>query len=96
MIDQNEGLKRELGIADVAINVINIAIASGIFLLPALIAGILGNASIIAYAVCGFMFLLVALCYAEVSSRITHNQIHFYARPFYFVPAIGRNLFFYK
>ena len=71
MADQNEGLKRELGIADVAINVINIAIASGIFLLPALIAGILGNASIVAYAVCGFMFLLVALCYAEVSSRIT-------------------------
>ena len=32
MTDQNEGLKRELGIADVAINVINIAIASGIFL----------------------------------------------------------------
>lgn len=71
MTDENEGLKRELGIADVAINVINIAIASGIFLLPALIAGILGNASIVAYAVCGFMFLLVALCYAEVSSRIT-------------------------
>ncbi len=71
MTDQNEGLKRELGITDVAINVINIAIASGIFLLPALIAGILGNASIVAYAVCGFMFLLVALCYAEVSSRIT-------------------------
>ena len=71
MTDQNEGLKRELGIADVAINVINIAIASGIFLLPALIAGILGNASILAYAFCGFMFLLVALCYAEVSSRIT-------------------------
>ncbi len=71
MNDQTEGLKRELGIADVAINVINIAIASGIFLLPALIAGILGNASIVAYAVCGFMFLLVALCYAEVSSRIT-------------------------
>ena len=71
MTDQNEGLKRELGIVDVAINVINIAIASGIFLLPALIAGILGNASIVAYAVCGFMFLLVALCYAEVSSRIT-------------------------
>ena len=71
MTNQNEGLKRELGIADVAINVINIAIATGIFLLPALIASILGNASIVAYAVCGFMFLLVALCYAEVSSRIT-------------------------
>jgi basic amino acid/polyamine antiporter, APA family len=66
-----EGLKRELGVFDVAINVINISIASGIFLLPALIAGILGNASIIAYGLCGLMFLLVTLCYAEVGSRIT-------------------------
>jgi basic amino acid/polyamine antiporter, APA family len=68
---QNEGLKRELGIWDVATNVINISIASGIFLLPALIAGILGNASIVAYGICGIMVLLIALCYAEVSSRIT-------------------------
>lgn len=36
----NEGLKRELGIIDVATNVVNISIASGIFLLPAIIAGI--------------------------------------------------------
>jgi len=68
---QSEGLKRELGVLDVAINVINISVASGIFLLPALIAGILGNASIVAYILCGCMFFLVALCYAEVSSRIT-------------------------
>lgn len=67
----NEGLKRELGIFDVAINVINISIASGIFLLPAIIAGILGNASILAYVLCGAMFLLVALCYAEAGSRVT-------------------------
>jgi hypothetical protein len=33
---QQEGLKREIGILDVAINVVNISIASGIFLLPAL------------------------------------------------------------
>jgi len=45
--NQPEGLKRELGVLDVAINVINISIASGIFLLSALIAGILGTASIV-------------------------------------------------
>ena len=67
----NGGLKRELGVWDVATNVVNISIASGIFLLPALIAGILGNASIVAYLVCGLMVLLIALCYAEVGSRIT-------------------------
>ena len=69
--NQSEGLKRELGITDVAINVINITVGSGIFLLPAIIAGILGNASIVAYILCGIMFLLVVLCFAEVSSRIT-------------------------
>jgi basic amino acid/polyamine antiporter, APA family len=73
MENQNEGLKRALGVLDVATNVINISIGSGIFLLPALIAGILGNTSIIAYALCGFMFLLVALCYAEVGSRISSS-----------------------
>ena len=67
----NGDLKRELGVWDVATNVVNISIASGIFLLPALIAGLLGNASILAYLVCGLMVLLIALCYAEVGSRIT-------------------------
>lgn len=68
---QSEGLKRELGILDVATNAVNICIASGIFLLPAIIAGILGNMSIVAYILCGIMFLMIALCYAEVGSRIT-------------------------
>ncbi len=67
----SEGLKRELGIADVATNVVNITIGSGIFLMPAIIAGILGNASIVAYVLCGFMFLLVVLCFAEAGSRIS-------------------------
>jgi basic amino acid/polyamine antiporter, APA family len=69
--EQQEGLKREIGILDVAVNVVNISIASGIFLLPAIIAGILGNVSFMAYILCGTMFLLITLCYAEVSSRIT-------------------------
>jgi basic amino acid/polyamine antiporter, APA family len=68
-----ESLKREIGILDVAVNVVNISIASGIFLLPALIAGILGNASFMAYVLCGTLFLLIALCYAEASSRITNT-----------------------
>jgi APA family basic amino acid/polyamine antiporter len=68
---ESEGLKRELGVLDVTTNVLNITIGSGIFLLPAIIAGILGNASIVAYVLCGFMFLLVVLCFAEAGSRIT-------------------------
>jgi basic amino acid/polyamine antiporter, APA family len=68
---QQEELKREIGILDVAVNVVNISIASGIFLLPAIIAGILGNVSFMAYILCGALFLMIALCYAEASSRIT-------------------------
>jgi len=49
----------------------NTTIGIGIFLLPALIAGILGDASIMAYVLCGLMFLMVVLCYAEISSRIS-------------------------
>ena len=67
----SEGLKRELGVVDIAINVVNLTVASGIFLLPAIIAGILGNMSIVAYIICGIMFLMIALCYCEVASRIT-------------------------
>ncbi len=69
---QSEGLKRELGVADVATNVVNITIGSGIFLMPAIIADIVGSASIVAYVLCGFMFLLVVLCFAEAGSRISN------------------------
>lgn len=68
---QGKGLKREIGVWGVFINVINNTIGSGIFLLPAIVAGVLGNASIIAYIACGSLFLLVMLCYAEISSQVT-------------------------
>ena len=68
-----EGLKREINTLDVTTNVVNITIASGIFLLPALIAGILGNSSLYAYFLCGIVFLLEVLCYAEMSSRYSSS-----------------------
>ncbi len=66
-----EGLKREIGVWGVFINVINNTVGSGIFLLPAIIAGALGNTSIFAYIACGLLFLLVMLCYAEISNQVT-------------------------
>jgi len=66
-----EGLKREIGVWGIFLNVINNTIGSGIFLLPAIIAGFLGNAGVIAYIACGILFLLVMLCYAEISSQVT-------------------------
>jgi len=68
---QDEGLKRVVGVSGVFFNVINNTIGSGIFLLPAIVAGITGNASILAYIGCGLLFLLVMLCYAEISSQVT-------------------------
>ena len=68
---QNEGLKREIGLAGLFLSVINNTIGSAIFLLPAIVASIPGTASILAYIVCGFLFLLLMLCYAEISSQIT-------------------------
>ena len=62
--EKSEGLKREIGVPGIFINVINNTIGSGIYLLPAVVAATLGNASIIAYVTCGLLFLLVMLCYA--------------------------------
>ncbi len=67
----NGQLKKTVGIPGVIANVLNICIGSGAFLFPALLYGIMGNASIIAYVLCGFLFLMVVLCYMEISSRIT-------------------------
>ena len=64
-------LKRELGVFDIAVNMINITVGSGIFLLPALVAVILGNSSLIAYIICGILYLMITICYAEMSSRFT-------------------------
>ena len=52
-------------------NIINIVIGAGIFVLPAIVAAGLGSASIFAYLFCGFLIILMMLCYAEVGSKIT-------------------------
>ena len=64
------GLKRELDISDVVANVLGISIGSGIFLLPAIVYGILSHGSILAYIFCGLIFLSIGLCFGELSSRI--------------------------
>jgi len=69
----DEGLKRGIGMWGLSANIINIIIGSGIFVLPAIIAGILGAASIIAYVFCGFLMLLIMLCYAEAGSKTTKS-----------------------
>ncbi len=70
-IKSAEGLKREIGIWGIFLNVVNNTVGSGIFLLPAIVAGFLGSAGILVYVACGILFLLVMLCYAEISSQVT-------------------------
>lgn len=69
----DEGLKREIGIWGLSANMVNIIIGSGIFVLPAIVAGILGPTSIIAYAFCGILMMLIMLCFAEVGSKVTKS-----------------------
>ena len=42
-------------------------------MLPGIVAGQLGPAALVAYAVCGLAMLLVVLCYAEAGSRVASS-----------------------
>lgn len=73
MKQQDEGLKRTVGTLGLSANIINIIIGSGIFVLPAIVAGFLGASSIIAYLFCGFLMAMVMLCFAEAGSKVTNT-----------------------
>src|SRR5262245_64631491 len=62
-------LWRELGKWDLTAIGINQVIGSGVFILPSLVAAQLGTWSPLALLATGFASLLVALCFAELSSR---------------------------
>ena len=66
-----EGLRREIGVWGLAANTLNRTIGAGIFVLPALVANILGEASILAYLFCGLLMMIIMLCFSEVGSQIT-------------------------
>jgi basic amino acid/polyamine antiporter, APA family len=69
----HEGLKREIGVLGLAANTLNRTVGAGIFVLPALVANILGETSIIAYLLCGFLMMLIMLCFSEIGSQITET-----------------------
>lgn len=68
---EKENLKREIGVRSLTLAIINATVGSGIFLLPAIVAENLGPSAIIAYLVCGVLIFLVALCFAELGSRVS-------------------------
>ena len=58
-MNENEGLKREIGVWGLASNSINIIIGAGIFILPVIVAEKLGAGSIWAYLICGFLMIFI-------------------------------------
>ena len=54
-------------------NVINMVLGAGIFVLPGLVAAELGSAAILAYLICSVTVALVFLCFAEVGSRVSRS-----------------------
>lgn len=68
---EKENLRREIGVRSLTLAILNIIVGTGIFVLPALIAQTLGAASIIAYIVCGILISSIALCFAEIGSKVT-------------------------
>jgi len=66
-------LKREIGVLGLSLNIVNIIVGAGIFVLPAIVAKGLGAASILAYLFCGLLIAIIMLCFAEVGSKITKS-----------------------
>lgn len=71
MVKEKEGLKRQIGVFGLSANIVNIIIGSGIFVLPAIMAGYMGANAVFTYVFCGVLIALIMLCFAEVGSKIT-------------------------
>ena len=64
-------LVRAIGTRQLTASIINVTIASSIFLMPATVAERLGAAAPIAYLVCAALMTLIALCFAAAGSRVS-------------------------
>jgi amino acid transporter len=66
----DSGLIRALGVRAVAATAVNAIVGSGIFVLPAAVAAILGPAAPVSYIACAAVVSLTALSLAEAASRV--------------------------
>ncbi|HSQ02139.1 MAG TPA: amino acid permease [Methanobacterium sp.] len=64
------GLNRELGLYDVISLVIGTIVGADIYIAASFGAGLLGPFSVIAWVIAGIMAIIIALCFAECSSRV--------------------------
>jgi APA family basic amino acid/polyamine antiporter len=65
-----EGLIRAIGPWALGANPVNNTIGAGIFVLPALIASILGPEAVAAYLICGVAMALVLSCFIEIGTLV--------------------------
>jgi amino acid transporter len=65
------GLIRAIGVRGLSANVANNLVGSGIFVLPAVVAVILGASAIVAYIVCAIAIGLIGLTFSEAGSRVS-------------------------
>lgn len=66
----DEGLIRAVGVRGLTAAIINYTIGAGIFVLPAVVAGKVGNAAPMIYVVCAVAIALIVMCFAEAGSRV--------------------------
>jgi amino acid transporter len=64
-------LVRAIGTRELTASIVNVTIASSIFIMPASVAAGLGAAAPIAYIVCATLMAFIALCFAAAGSRVS-------------------------
>jgi len=72
-VTSSEGLVRAIGRWSLAALVVNCTIASGVFGLPSVLAGLLGRASILAVVFAAAAMAIIMACFFEVASRFTET-----------------------
>ncbi|PZX58498.1 amino acid transporter [Algoriphagus ratkowskyi] len=72
-MEKETELKREIGLWGLSANIVNIIVGAGIFVLPAIVAEIMGSSGVIVYLFCGFLIALVMLCFAEAGSKVARS-----------------------
>jgi APA family basic amino acid/polyamine antiporter len=66
-------LERVMGVRAVTASAFNMTVGSGIFVLPAAVAAMIGAAAPVAYLTCAVAMALVVLCFAEAGSRVSRT-----------------------
>jgi amino acid transporter len=70
-MNKDEGLVRVVGVRGLTAAMINYTVGSGIFVLPALVAGVVGGAAPAVYLVCTIAMGCVVACFAAAGSRVS-------------------------